>query len=97
MHNAIMYIGKCFKVNFLNQVFLKLFCLGSQYACLCVYTAPVSVCLPPRLLITSGMSGTIWTLYDWFKKFYSFYMAAVVDIVSRHSLSNLALIHIENQ
>ena len=41
------------------------------------------VCLSPKLLITSGM---IWTSYDWLNKFYSFYMAAVVDIISRHGL-----------
>ena len=35
----------------------------------------MSVCLPPKLVITSGM-----ILHD---KFYSFYMAAVVSIVSR--------------
>ena len=35
----------------------------------------VCVCLPPRLLITSGV---IWTPYDWLNKFYSFYMAAEV-------------------
>ena len=39
----------------------------------------VSVCLPPRLLITSGV---MWTPYDWLNKFYSFYMAAVVVIGS---------------
>ena len=40
-------------------------------------------CLPLRLLITSGM---IWTLYDWLNKFYSFYMTAVVNIVSWHGM-----------
>ena len=41
------------------------------------------VCLPPRLLITSGM---IWTPYDWLNKFYSCYMPTVVIIVNVHSL-----------
>ena len=36
------------------------------------------VCLPLRLLITSGM---ILTLYDWLAKFYSCYMVTVVGIV----------------
>ena len=31
----------------------------------------------PRLLITSGI---IWTPHDWVNKFYSFCMAAVIDI-----------------
>ena len=50
------------------------------------------VCLPPRLLITSGI---IWTPYDWLNKFYSFYMAAIVDIISRRGLS--FDVHYENQ
>ena len=50
--------------------FLKL----HLYVCLCV-------CLPPRILITIGM---IWTPYDWLKKSYSFYMAAVVVIGGEH-------------
>ena len=29
----------------------------------------------------------IWTLYDWLNKFYSFCIAAVVGILSRHGLS----------
>ena len=29
----------------------------------------------------------IWTAYDWLNKFYNFYMAAVVGIVSRRGLS----------
>ena len=42
----------------------------------CVFT--------PEALITSGV---VCTLYYWLNKFYSFYMAAVVVISSRHSLS----------
>ena len=34
--------------------------------CVCV-----SVCPPPRLLLTSGV---IWTQYDWLNKFYSLYI-----------------------
>ena len=49
------------------------------YVCMCVF-----VCPPPRLFITSGV---IWTLYDWLNKFYGFYMAAVVGIVSGHDVS----------
>ena len=42
------------------------------------------MCLLPRLVITSGM---ICTLYYWLNKFYSFYVAAIVGIVSRHALT----------
>ena len=56
--------------------------------CLCLSVSvclSLSVCLSgPRLLITSGM---MWTSYDWLNKFYSFCMAAVVSIISRHGLS----------
>ena len=55
-------------------------------------TCPQSVCLclPPtlRLVITSGV---IWTPYDWLKRFYSFCMAAIISIVSRHGLRNEVL------
>ena len=54
------------------------------YACLHVC---VCVCLPLRLLITSGM---MWHDIDpmWLvKKFYGFYMAVVVDIISGHDIS----------
>ena len=37
-----------------------------------------------RLLVTSGV---IWTSYDWLNKFYSFYVIALVGIVSRRGLS----------
>ena len=63
----------------LVTVFLKLLLSGKlvfAFACMC---------LPQRLLITSGM---IWISYDWLNKFYSFYMAAVVGIISRHGLRN---------
>ena len=46
--------------------------------CVCV-----SVCPPPRLVITSGM---IWISYDWLNKYYTFCTAAIVDIVSRRGL-----------
>ena len=46
--------------------------------CVCV-----SMCPPPRLVITSGV---IWTPYDWLNKYYSFCMAAIVGIVSRCGL-----------
>ena len=41
--------------------------------CVCVY--------PPDVI------NIKWTLYDWLNKFYSFYVAAVVGIISRHGLS----------
>ena len=50
--------------------FLELLC---PQMCVCVY---VCVCLPPRLLITSGSN-----------MFYGFYMADVVGIVSKHAVS----------
>ena len=49
---------------------------------MCVFVC-VCVCLPPRLLITSGV---IWTLYNWLNKFYSCYMAIVVVIVNGRGL-----------
>ena len=61
--------------------FLKLLLCGWPYVCVCV-CACVRACLPPRLLITSGV---IWTPYDYLNKFYSFYMAAIVDIVDARS------------
>ena len=39
----------------------------------------ICMCSPPKLLIIGGM---IWALYDWLNKFYSFYMAAIVDNIS---------------
>ena len=43
----------------------------------------VYVCRPLRLVVTSGM---IWTPHDWLNKFYSFYMAVMVSIISRRGL-----------
>ena len=61
--------------------FLKIaFVRTSVYACVCMC---ISVCPPLRLIITSGM---IWPPYDWLNKFKSFYVAAVVSIVSRCGL-----------
>ena len=51
--------------------------------CVCVC---VSVCPPPRLVITSGMMWRDMDPYDWLNKYYSFCMAAIVDIVSRCGL-----------
>ena len=64
--------------------FLKLLCVGSQYACLCV-----RVCLPLRQLITISV---MWCGMD---KLNSFYMAAVISIISRCGLRNKA--HHRNQ
>ena len=44
--------------------------------CVCVYP-------PLTLIIISGMMWSNVTPYDWFKKFYSFYMAVVVTTISR--------------
>ena len=46
----------------------------------------VSVCLPPRLVIASGVMWHDMDPYDWLNKFYSFYVAAIVGIISRHGL-----------
>ena len=43
----------------------------------CVY-------LLSRLVITNGM---IWTQYDWLNEFFSFYMTATVNIISRCGLT----------
>ena len=42
------------------------------------------VCPPLRLLITSDM---IWTSYNWLNKFYNFYVADIVSIISTCSLT----------
>ena len=46
--------------------------------------ADMCVCSPLSLLI---ISSVIWIPYDWLNRFYSFYVAAVVGIVSRRGLS----------
>ena len=46
----------------------------------------VSVCPPPRLVITSGMMWHDMDPYDWLNKYCSFCMAAIVGIVSRCGL-----------
>ena len=43
----------------------------------CVFVYP-----PPRLLITSGIMWCDIDPYNWLNKFYGFYMAVIVDIVS---------------
>ena len=40
----------------------------------------------PKLIITSGVCGVIWSSYDYLSKFYSFCMAAIIGIVSSHGL-----------
>ena len=60
-----------------------------MHVCVCVH-----VCVPAlRLLVTSGM---MWCDMDRLTKFYSFDMAAVVDIVSRcgHSIDGCVLMHV---
>ena len=41
----------------------------------------------PRVFKTSGMMGCDKDPYDWLNKFYGFYMAPVVGIVSGRGLS----------
>ena len=67
---------------FLNQVhtlFHKSTFVWEVSMCFCVYP-------PLRVLITSGM---IWIPYDWLnKKFYSFCMAFVVDVLRRYGFGS---------
>ena len=59
-----------------------------MHVCVCVcVSACVCVSPPPRLLITSGMMWCDIDPYDWLNKFYGFYMAAVVGIVSGRDVS----------
>ena len=60
---------------FLNMFFVDI--------CMCVH---VCMCACPRLLITSGVMWCDVDPYDWLKKFYRSYMAAVVGIASMHGL-----------
>ena len=55
----------------------------AQKFILCGLSVSMFVCPRLRLLITSDM---IWTSYNWFKKFYSCYMATVVVIVKGYGL-----------
>ena len=71
--------------NFLNQACTSLWQMHAWllknliYADICMFVCVnVCVCLPLRLLITSGI---IWTTYDWVNKFYSSYMTTVVRII----------------
>ena len=59
-----------------------------MYGCICVYVVCVCVHVSvyPKLLIVMPRCGVICSLYDWFKKFYNFYMAAEVSIASRYDL-----------
>ena len=61
------------------------------FACMCVCVC-VCVCPPEDI---NNYSGMIWTLYDWLNNLHSFYVAAVVSIISRHGPSIHA--HHENQ
>ena len=59
------------------------------------FCANICICIcvsVPRLLITSG---AIWTQYDWLHKSYSFYVAVLVSIITKHGLSIDA--HRQNQ
>ena len=51
--------------------------------CVCVF---VCVCLPPRLLITSGMMWRDMDLIRLVKQVLQLYMATVVVIVNGHGL-----------
>ena len=90
-HGNIVLYSVPYKFIILNQVcvwhafgFLELLLSVNVCMRVCVW-----VCLPQRLRITSGMMwcDIVHILYDWSNKFYGFYMAAVVDIVSGHDVS----------
>ena len=57
-------------------------------ACVCVCAhACVRICVHPKAINDwDCVIGTMWTKCDHLNKFYSFYKAAVVGIVSKHSL-----------
>ena len=59
------------------------------YVCVCM-----CVCVPLKLFTTSGI---IWILYDWLNTFYSFYMAAIVVIISRCGLRGEAYYKIKTK
>ena len=58
-------------------------CFFSVNVYMCMHVC-MCVCPPPRLLITSG---TICISYDWVNKFYSFYIAVVISIISGRVVS----------
>ena len=47
----------------------------------------VFMCVFTPEAINNYKCDVIWTLYDWLNEFYNFYMAVVVDIISRHGIS----------
>ena len=60
------YRRQTFPIYGARLVFKFILCGSSRSVCVCVYVfvcacVRVGACLPPRLLITSGM---IWTSYD---------------------------------
>ena len=56
--------------------FLKLL-LSTTCVCMCMCVCPESI---------NNHWYDIWTPYDWLNKFYSFYLVAVVSIISRRGL-----------
>ena len=62
--------------------FLKLYLCERLYVC--VFAC---VCPTPKLRMTSGMMWCDIDPYDWSNKFYHFYMASVVIVVSGHGVS----------
>ena len=66
-----------------------------MYVCVCVCLSVclclrmclcMCVCPFPRLLITGGVMWHDMNPYDWFKQFYSYYMATIVSIVNGRGL-----------
>ena len=65
--------------------FLKIVSVWTSIICMCVCVHVCDcVCVPLRLLITSGVIWCDIDPYDWLNKFYGFFMAAAVGIISRH-------------
>ena len=65
--------------------FLKLLLSGMSIFMLCVCMCVL--CSHPMLPLTSGIMWHDMDPYDWFSKLYSFYIAALVGMISGHGLS----------
>ena len=78
-------------VRIVNMCVCVCVCLRVR-ACACVCACVclcLSVCLSPRLLITSSV---IWTPNNWLNKFYSCYMAIVIFIVNGRGLALIRVV-----
>ena len=70
------------------SLFLNHVCAGRRLVSTCfleidlVCKVCLCVCPPPRLVTASDVMWHDMNPYDWLNKFYSFYMAAIVGIIS---------------